>query len=528
MKFIVVTGGVISGLGKGITASSIGLLLQSLGLTVTSIKIDPYINVDAGTMSPFEHGECYVLKDGGEADLDMGNYERFLNIELTKDHNITTGKIYQSVINKERNGDFLGKTVQIIPHITDEIQGWIRHVAHIPVSSGNTVPDVCIVEVGGTVGDIEIAPFIEALRQMHINSKTDKFFFVHVSMVLNNQEMKTKPTQQSVAKLRSLGIIPNMLVIRAPTILPKLIKNKLSIFCQVKEKNIISNTDVKSIYFVPDVFKKQGICERILKKLRISVPINYQLNNYYKTLNHYNTDLPKLNLGIVAKYIGSPDTYLSLIRAVEHASFINGVHVNVHWLNSEENIDRTVLQKMDGFIIPGGFGTRGVSGKLDIAKYARENCVPILGICLGMQIMVVDCWRALGKKGGSTEWDDFNGTAVIDILPGQTGIKGGTMRLGNYSTYLKDGSLVNTLYKTDTVEERHRHRYEVNNECVSDLEDFGLEFVGRSRVKSGELMEVVELNDHKFYVGSQYHPEYKTSYDKAHPLFIGLVKAMIK
>jgi len=429
MKYIIITGSLISGIGKGITSSSIGLLLQSRGINVTAIKIDPYLNIDAGTMSPFEHGECYVLADGGEVDLDMGNYERFLGLELTKDHNITTGKIYQSVISKERKGEYLGKTVQIVPHITNEIQSWIKKAAVIPVDNSKSSPEVCLIEVGGTIGDIETSPFIEAIRQMASDCEKNQFCFVHVSMIIDNGELKTKPTQHSVAALRTLGIIPNFLVLRTQKILGEKIKKKLRIFCQIPEDNIISNIDMPNIYYVPDVFKTQNICEKISKVLDIKFNNAYQLKDYYKVLNHYESDLPKLNLIMAGKYVGSNDTYLSLIRAIDHASFFLGVKINIIWLNTEDidkcdietNIKiKNMLEICHGIIIPGGFGIKGIIGKIKVTKYARINKIPILGICLGLQVMVVEFSHSIGIYGNSTEWDPKTEHPIIDILPGQT------------------------------------------------------------------------------------------------------------
>jgi CTP synthase len=521
MKYIVITGGVISGLGKGITSSSIGLLLKSYGISVTSIKIDPYLNLDAGTMSPYEHGECYVLADGGEADLDMGNYERFLGIELTRNHNITTGKIYQSVLTKERNGDYLGKTVQIVPHITDEIKDWISDVAN------QSSAEVCLIEVGGTVGDIEVMPFIEALRQMKMNDD-DTFCFIHVSLVINLGEPKTKPTQTGLQKLRSLGIVPDILVVRTADYLSDSVLSKLETFSGIKKAKIIQNVDVDNIYYVPDLFLNQGLIPIIQKITSLNLNETPRLDYYYSLLDYYDHDdsSNKLHLGIVGKYIGSPDTYLSIIRAIESAAFHCNVHVKLCWVTG-----LTGLFPYDGLLIPGGFGSRGIEEKLLAAEYARKYGKPILGICLGMQVMVVDCYNSLDKgKAYSTEWvgtednDDLQGTVpIIDILPNQTNKLGGTMRLGNYKTTLTE-SKVQELYGTDTIVERHRHRYEVNNLYVDELQTSGLKVVG----KTNELVEVVELENHPFYVGCQFHPEFKSRYDKPHPLFVGWIKAMMK
>lgn len=525
MKYIIVTGGIISGIGKGITASSIGLLFKSKGINVTAIKIDPYINIDAGTMSPYEHGECYVLADGGEVDLDLGNYERFLDIELTKNHNITTGKIYNNVINKERNGDYLGKTVQIIPHITNEIKNWIKKVSIIPVNKNQT-PEICIVEIGGTIGDIETASFIEAVRQMSLESVNDNFCFIHVSMIIDNGDLKTKPTQHSVAKLRSLGILPDFLVMRTSKMLLDNEKRKLNMFCQVPKEHIISNIDIPNVYYVPSVFKRQRICEKIEKILGLEIDNPYELNKYNCILDYFDSKYEKIKLTIAGKYTGSQDTYLSLIKAIEHASFKIKINVEIAWHNTEDDLhSNSELKLSDGIIIPGGFGTRGIQGKINIAKYARINNIPLLGICLGMQTMVVEFSHNIKLNGYSTEWDQKTNIPLIDILPNQTDIKGGTMRLGDYKTTLKSNTQVSNLYKKEIITERHRHRYEVNNTYVDIMEKNGLKFVGTSN--NGKLMEIIELDEHPFYIGCQFHPEFKSKYDNPHPLFIGLLESML-
>ena len=519
MKFIVVTGGVISGLGKGITASSIGLILQNRGLNVTAIKIDPYLNVDAGTMSPYEHGETYVLSDGGEADLDLGNYERFLNIELTSEHNLTTGKVYQRVIKKERRGDYLGKTVQIVPHVTDEIQRWIVNVA-----DGS---DICMIEVGGTIGDMEIAPFIEALRQL---SHTEQICFVHVSMMVDNGELKTKPTQHSITQLRSLGIQPNLLVIRTPIMLPDSIRSKLSRFCHIPESHIISNTNVQNLYFVPKLFDDQNVPHIITQVLRMpSVQKNHK--TYQPVLQYFQQEHDILKLGMVGKYVGSQDTYLSLIRAIEHAAIHLNVKVELVWMDSEQNMDFTSI---DGLLIPGGFGTRGIQGKRDAVSYSLQHNVPILGICLGFQVMMIeyaeqhDFKSVHGRPPESQEWNSDNYDALVHILPYQSKILGGTMRLGNYETILKPGSLVHELYQTNTIVERHRHRYEANQMYVPWLEQKGMHFPGVS-VKIGQKwMETLEIPSHSFFVGCQYHPEFRSRVQQPHPLFLGLIRSMME
>ena len=521
MKYIVITGGVISGIGKGITSSSIGLLLSNCDYDVTAIKIDPYLNIDSGTMSPFEHGECYVLRDGSEVDLDLGNYERFLAINLNCDHSITTGKVYKNVIEKERNGQYLGKTVQIVPHVTNEIKEWIKRVSEFS--------EICLVEVGGTVGDIEIGPFIEALRQMSLDSD-DSMCFVHVSPIVDHGEYKTKPIQHSLEKLRSFGINPNILVIRTPNALTTNVLEKLELFSGVSKDHIIQSINVPNIYYVPELFRKQNIITKICKVLNLP-NLSPNLTDYYKILDHFDNCNNVVTLGIVGKYLGSPDTYLSIIRAVECAGIFLGTKIIINWINSD-SYHNDELIKCNGFIIPGGFGSRSVSGKLDVIKYCRINKIPVLGICLGMQLMVIDCYNSIYSDGVSTEWDkcsalrDSGGIPLIHMLPGQTGKKGGTMRLGNYETILEP-SKVYDLYKSRIIVERHRHRYEVNNKYIPDIEKSGLKFVGKCMMSDQILMEVVELDDHKYYVGCQYHPEFSSKYNNPNPLFVGLIKHMI-
>ena len=520
MKFIVVTGGIISGLGKGITASSIGLLLKSYGYNVTAIKIDPYLNIDAGTMSPSQHGECYVLGDGGECDLDLGNYERFLDINLTRDHNITTGKIYNNVIQRERRGDFLGKTVQIVPHITDEIQSWINYASKIPIN--NCIADFCIIELGGTVGDMENAPFIEAIRRMSMNQE-HQFCFVHVSLIIDNHELKTKPTQQSVASLRSLGIIPNFLILRTPCNLNNDLINKLSIQCHINPDNIISNTNVNNIYYVPHNFIQQKLIDKIFYNFRINNNKLANFNSYYYILNHFNKNKRILNIAIAGKYTGFPDTYLSIIRALDHASFLIGVGINIIWINTEDPI---VIKDIHGVIIPGGFNTRGIRGKLETARICRKNKIPMLGICLGMQVMICELLQDNMIEAESTEWNPKTNNPVIHILPNQNDIYGGTMRLGNYETYIHNNTKTLSIYNNKNITvERHRHRYEFNNIYTETINKFGMTISGIN--KQHNLVEMVEITDHPFYIGCQFHPEYSSKNNIPHPLFIGLLRTCL-
>lgn len=573
VNFIVVTGGVISGIGKGITASSIGVLFQARGLCVTAIKIDPYLNVDAGTMSPFEHGECFVLDDGGEVDLDLGNYERFLsNVNLTKDHSITTGKVYKNVINAERNGRYLGKTVQIIPHITDEIERLIELAAIKPPNSSNLnkLLDICIIEIGGTIGDIEGLPFVRSIVQMSSShDKKHNFCFVHVSATKIGDDCKTKPTQNSVATLMSLGIKPDVLIMRTPTKLNDDILNKLVIHCGIDKNNIINNIDVPNIYFVPNVFEEQDLFDKInnvfleknmiktlktLKTSKISKTLNIDNDNdnvndndneidheqkeyimpykhFESIIDYYNREKKIRILTIAGKYIGMQDTYLSLLRAIEHAAIYVGKYdIKINWIDTEKYNGEDI--ETDCIIIPGGFGNRGIDGKLAIAKYARLNKIPILGICLGMQVMVIEYAKNVCGilNATSSEWNndinDNDNDNIVDILSNQEGIIGGTMRLGNHQTILNEKSYAYCLYEKNIINERHRHRYEVNNKYVSQITDHGLIFSGKS--DNGKLMEIAELPIavHPFYIGCQFHPEFKTKHDLPHPLFIGLLSCI--
>lgn len=514
-KFVVVTGGVISGLGKGITASSIGLLFQNAGYTVTAIKIDPYLNIDAGTMSPYEHGECYVLSDGGETDLDLGNYERFLNIELTKDSNITSGKVYQSVLNKERNGYYLGKTVQIVPHITDEIQEMILS----NVNSNNA--DICIIELGGVIGDIETMAFTKALSELSL--KFNNFCFVHVSLIIDNGEPKTKPTQHSVSQLRSLCINPDLLVLRCRDILDEQVLNKISRHTHINKDNIICNTDVKNIYYVPSIFYKQKILSKICNVLNL--PLNHiNMEGYNNILSYFDkTPSTTFTIGIAGKYTGLQDTYLSLIRAIEHASFKLNKYTQIKWINTEK-FDDTDILSCDGVIIPGGFGIRGISGKLQVAKLCRENKIPLLGLCLGMQVMTCEfAINVCNINGSSEEWDQNTSNKIFHMLPDQTEVYGGTMRLGDYTTATTKDTLLYKCYKKTEFNERHRHRYEFNNIFRDILSKKRLIFSGLC--PENGLVEVIELSEdiHPFYLGAQYHPEYKTRYNEPHPLFVGFI-----
>nr|XP_048337161.1 CTP synthase 2 isoform X3 [Ziziphus jujuba var. spinosa] len=502
MKYVLVTGGVVSGLGKGVTASSIGVVLKGCGLRVTSIKIDPYLNTDAGTMSPFEHGEVFVLDDGGEVDLDLGNYERFLDVTLTRENNITTGKIYKSVLEKERRGDYLGKTVQVVPHITDAIKDWIESVAAIPVDGKDAPADVCVIELGGTVGDIESMPFIEALRQLSFSVGQDNFCLIHVSLIPVIGvvgEQKTKPTQHSVRELRALGLTPHLLACRSAQPLLENTKDKLSRFCHVPAES-------KCTYY-----------------------------------NSQTARLAQVRIAMVGKYVGLPDSYLSVVKALLHACIACSLKPSIDWIAASDLEDDSAtstpkahasawetLRNAACVLVPGGFGDRGVGGMILAAKYARENKVPYLGICLGMQISVIEFARSvLGlERADSTEFDGATPNPVVIFMPeGSRTHMGSTMRLGSRRTLFQTPDCVTSkLYEnSEYVDERHRHRYEVNPDVIGQLEDAGLKFVGTD--ESGKRMEILELPGHPYYVGVQFHPEFKSRPGRPSALFLGLILA---
>lgn len=545
MKYVLVTGGVVSGLGKGVTASSIGVVLKACGLRVTSIKIDPYLNTDAGTMSPFEHGEVFVLDDGGEVDLDLGNYERFLDVRLTRDNNITTGKIYQSVLDKERKGDYLGKTVQVVPHITDAIRNWIETVSLIPVDGMDSPADICVIELGGTVGDIESMPFIEALRQLSFSVGDDNFCLIHVSLipVLGVVgEQKTKPTQHSVRELRALGLTPNLLACRSAEPLLGTTKEKLSQFCHVPVGNILNIHDVPNIWHVPLLLKNQDAHIAIMKQLNcLSTATVPHLEEWTERAETYDNLTNSVRIALVGKYIGLTDSYLSVVKSLLHACIACSLRPSVDWIAASDLEDDsaktapeayaaawTTLRGAACVLVPGGFGDRGVEGMILAAKYARENRVPYLGICLGMQISVIEFARnVLGlEKGNSEEFGAESTDAVVVFMPeGSRTHMGSTMRLGSRKTNFQTSECITSkLYLNSAyVEERHRHRYEVNPEVISQLEEGGLKFVGRD--ESGKRMEILELPGHPFYVGVQFHPEFKSRPGRPSALFLGLILA---
>jgi len=538
MKYVVVSGGVLSGLGKGVTASSIGVLLKSAGLRVTSIKIDPYLNSDAGTMSPFEHGEVFVLDDGGEVDLDLGNYERFLDINLGKNNNLTTGKIYSKVIEAERRGDYLGKTVQVIPHVTNAVQEWIEDVAHQPADDSGEIPDACIIELGGTVGDIESSPYIEALRQFQFRVGRENVTFVHVSLVPVMGpvgEQKTKPTQHTVKELRGLGITPDILVCRSTSPLSVETREKLAAFCHVSPQAVMSTHDVPNIYHVPLMLQEQGLCEILGVDHRAT-----DLLKDWKTMAHHLDTLTEaVHIGMVGKYTNLSDAYLSVIKSLQHAAmavdrklvidWIEASHLESDWGNEEEKKSAwDLLKKADGVLVPGGFGDRGVEGKIAAAQYARTTQTPYLGICLGLQVATIEfCRNVLNLEGAnSTEFDENAPTAAVVFMPeiSKTHL-GGTMRLGTRPTLWQvDECKIRTLYgKGEAVDERHRHRYEVNPDLIERIEAEGLVFVGKD--ETGQRCEIFELTDHPYYVGVQYHPEFKSRPGRPSPPFLGLLKA---
>lgn len=548
-KFVVVSGGVLSGLGKGVVASSTGRLLKFLGFTVTSIKIDPYINIDAGTMSPYEHGEVYVLEDGGEVDLDLGNYERFMDITLGRDNNITTGKIYHRVIEKERNGEYLGKTVQVIPHIVDEIQDWILRVAK------KSNADICIIELGGTIGDIESMPFVEALKQLQFKLGKYMFCNIHVSLVPmmgEVKEQKTKPTQASVRQLRMLGISPDIIVCRAEEELEQSTKEKISVFCQVPSEHVLGCHNVPNIYHVALLLAEQNIDKVIMQTLNVKAPNNImeigRNLESWKDLVQRCDKINKMdksegvNIVFVGKYTEFKDSYTSVIKAVQHSSLSLSVKVNELWIESETLNDKKskdyekswdILKKAHGVIILGGFGDRGVEGKILAAKYCREGLVPMLGICLGMQVAVIEFARnVLGyADANSEEFDPSSNNKVVIFMLEYTkdGKMGGSMRLGVRNSYLKTkDSMTYELYGKPSdmiVSERHRHRYEVNPDYVPELEKNGLIFVGQD--ETGKRQEIIELKGHPYYLGAQYHPEFTSRPSKPNPCFTGLLQAAI-
>lgn len=542
MKYVVVSGGVLSGLGKGVTASSLGVLYKSAGLSVTSIKIDPYLNSDAGTMSPFEHGEVFVLDDGGEVDLDLGNYERFLDINLSRDNNLTTGKIYSKVIEAERRGDYLGKTVQVVPHITDAIQDWIVEVASRPLETTHNTPDICIIELGGTVGDIESAPYIEALRQFQFRVGRENILFVHVSLIPVMGpvgEQKTKPTQHTVKELRGLGINPDVLICRSKEPLHDDTKDKLAAFCHVKPNAVLSTHDVPNIYHVPLMLHAQGI-ESILNIDCAATPLLDEWSEMAHRVDKLSEDVI---IAMVGKYTNLSDSYLSVIKSLQHAAMAVNRRLTITWIEASHLEDDWQKESLDefeqawnglkgahGILVPGGFGDRGIEGKILAAQYARTHDVPYLGICLGLQVATIEfCRHVLGLSGAnSTEFEENPEHAAVVFMPeiSKTHL-GGTMRLGSRPTIWQvDTCKIRGLYgEGDAVDERHRHRYEVNPDLIERIEKAGLRFVGKD--ETGQRCEIFELDGHPYYVGVQFHPEFKSRPHRPSPPFLGLLKASV-
>ncbi len=530
-KYVFVTGGVVSGLGKGITASSIALLLKSRGYKVFMQKLDPYINVDPGTMNPIQHGEVFVTYDGAETDLDLGHYERFIDEELNFSSNITNGKIYKSVIDKERRGDYLGVTVQMVPHITNEVKNKIYEAG---ITSG---ADIVITEIGGTVGDIESQTFIEALRQIQYERGSENTFFVHCSLIpfiYGSDELKTKPTQNSVRDLRNMGIRPDALVCRVPFSTNDSIKNKLSLFCSVPVSNVIDSIDVKNIYEIPINYYNQKFDEIILKQFNL--PVKKANLDYWKNLITTVDNLKEeIEIALVGKYTELHDAYISVVESLKHAGYKYNTKVNINWVDSEKlenpktNL-KEVFKNSKGILVPGGFGTRGIEGKIKAANYARENKIPYLGLCLGMQIATIEFARNVCglKEASSREFNETCKDPVIDLMADQKNIlnMGGTLRLGNYDCHLSSNSLARKLYGTDDIKERHRHRYEFNNQYKEMMEEKGFVFSGIN--EASNLVEIVEYPKHPFYIACQFHPEFKSRPTRPHPLFDGFLKASIE
>lgn len=529
-KYVFVTGGVVSGLGKGITASSLALLLKARGYKVFMQKFDPYINVDPGTMSPFQHGEVFVTADGTETDLDLGHYERFIDEELNYTSNITTGKIYSNVIEKERRGDYLGSTVQIVPHITNEIKNKVYE------ASKTSNADIVITEIGGTIGDIESNAFIESLRQIRNELGKENTLFVHTTLipyVYGSGELKTKPTQHSVIELRGMGIQPDIIVCRANTVLEDSLKEKISLFCSVPKENVIDSVDVKNIYQVPLNYYNQKMDEIVLKQFGLEIKKS-NIKYWQDLVNKVDNLKEEVEISLVGKYVELHDAYLSVMESLKHAGYDNNVKVNINWVNSEDlekdvNLSE-VFKNTKGIIVPGGFGSRGIEGKIKAINYARVNNVPFLGICLGMQLAVIEFARNVCgiSEASSKEFDELCKEPIIDLMADQKHIMnlGGTLRLGNYDCRIKKGTLAYEDYKCEFIKERHRHRYEFNNQYKEILEKNGMVFSGINEL--ADLVEIIEYPKHPHFIACQFHPEFKSRPTKAHPLFKSFIKASIE
>lgn len=529
-KFIFVTGGVVSSLGKGITAASLGRLLKSRGLKVAIQKLDPYINIDPGTMSPYQHGEVFVTEDGAETDLDLGHYERFIDVDLGKSSNVTTGGIYWSVINKERRGDYLGATVQVIPHITNEIKERVHRIAR------ELNPDVVIAEIGGTVGDIESLPFLEAIRQLKSDLGRDNVMYIHVTLVPYlrvAEELKTKPTQHSVKELRSIGIQPDVIVCRTEKPLSREMVEKLALFCDTDQDAVVQAVDASHIYEVPLMMETEGLGDLAVRRLGLKCSNEPDLTKWRSMVDKMKNLNRQTTIGLVGKYVSLPDAYLSVAEALRHAGLFHGAAVEIRWINAEDLEDKPVeefLSDVDGILVPGGFGDRGIEGKIKAIKYARDKKIPYLGICLGMQLAVVEFARnVLGLEGAnSAEFNALTTYPVIDLLPEQKELDkmGGTMRLGRYPCRLVEGTLAYQAYKEEIINERHRHRYEFNNKYRNDIENAGLVVSGT--LPERYLVEIVELKDHPWFVATQFHPEFKSRPYRPHPLFRDFIGATLK
>ena len=528
-KYIFVTGGVVSGLGKGITAASLGRLLKARGLKVAAQKLDPYINVDPGTMSPYQHGEVYVTEDGAETDLDLGHYERFIDEDLNRFSNLTTGKVYQNILTKERRGDYLGQTVQVIPHVTDEIKRFIYAVGK------KAGADVVITEIGGTTGDIESQPFLEAARQVRIEQGHENCIFIHVTLVpflRGSEEHKTKPTQHSVKELQGMGISPDLIVLRCDEPLGPEIFRKISMFCNVKPDCVIENLTLSSLYEAPLMLEGQNFSAVVCRELSLNAG-EPQLDEWRKMVERVKHPTRSVTVGLVGKYVRLHDAYLSVAEAVRHAAYAQSAQVDIRWIGSDGLTDDTVAAALDGcdaLVIPGGFGDRGIDGMVAAARYARERDIPLLGICLGMQIEVIEFARNVCglKDADSGEFAPQCAHKVIDLLPGQEAVtdKGASLRLGAWPCVTAQGSLLRRCYGSERISERHRHRYEFNGQYTEVLEKGGLSVCGRS--PDGRIVEAVELPDKRFYVGVQFHPEFKSRPNRPHPLFYGLIEEALR
>ena len=529
-KLIFFTGGVISSVGKGVTAASVGRLLKARGFDITIQKLDPYLNVDPGTLSPYQHGEVFVLDDGSETDLDLGHYERFCDLHLKKTSTVTTGQVYEEVINRERRGDYLGGTIQVIPHITNEIK------RRIDLLTRSTDADIALIEVGGTVGDIESQPFLEAIRELRNDLGRENTAFVHITWLpylRATNETKTKPTQHSVRELRSLGILPDMIIARSDFPVEKELAHKISQFCDVREEAVIPLVTADLLYEIPLVLEQAHVADFLLERLKLEPKQPTKIQGWKTMVAELKRHKPSIKIGLVGKYVELHDAYLSVREALNHAALFYGVDVDLQWISStaiEKDNVQDLLVGLDGILVPGGFGSRGVEGKILAAQYARENHIPYLGLCLGLQVMMIDFARnVLGlKNADSAEFDKLTPDPVIDLMLEQRGLvqMGGTMRLGLYPCNIKPGSRASTLYRAEVIQERHRHRYEFNNEYRQKFEENGMVFSGVS--PDGVLVEMAELEGHPFMMASQFHPEFLSRPNRAHPLFLGFIQAACK